>query len=173
MVVITLSFIVGVTAWTQDSYASRGINSVTNIQLDALSWKSFAVACERGDTLSGSFRLTRDGDLFIGDQTKYDNWLLGGVNFRIFSEEDFQSWNQGLNVTADFERTNIERLDWSFKIPTTGIWYIVYSNDSIFMKQIESNITHKGEINLGRLEISILLGIVAALGIGLIFKRKR
>ena len=111
-----------------------------DIVIEAISWTSFPIFCLEGDTLSGEFQLTSDGDLFPGDQTKYDNWLLGGVDFFILDDENYDLWVEESTAGPIFERESLIELEWSIEIPSSGTWYVVYSNDSIFMKQIEGSI---------------------------------
>lgn len=118
-----------------------------SILLDAVSWQEFPILCKTGDTLSGEFLLTRDGDLFIGDQTKYDNWLLGGIDFLILDEANYNLWVDGNSTTPLFERETVVKLTWSVEIPKDGLWYVVYINDSIYMKQVEGSIQHHTNSN--------------------------
>jgi hypothetical protein len=147
--------------------------SAFDISLQAVSWKAFDVDCSAGDTLSGSFKLTRDGDLFIGDQTKYDNWLLGGIDFLIMNETDFDSWIRGNSTDAKYERRSITELFWSFEVPSTGKWYIIYVNNSIYMKQIEGDISHASPSSLALpLFIVSLAATLVLLGFCLVNKKK-
>jgi hypothetical protein len=143
------------------------------ISLQAVSWKAFDFDCVVDDVLSGSFEITVDGDLFPGDQTKYDNWLLGGITFLILDEENFDLWSQGNSVVAHYERENIIELSWSFNVPSNGKWYVVYINNSVYIKRIELNINHTRvfEYNLVVI-ILVTAAISAALGLYVIKRKK-
>ena len=115
-------------------------NSSHEIILDALSWKAFPLQCAAGDTLSGEFILTNNGDIFVGDQTKYDNWLLTGIDFLILDALNYDLWINGLSISPLFEMKTIFELAWSVETPSDGLWYVIYFNDSIFIKQIDGTI---------------------------------
>jgi len=141
--------------------------------LEAVSWESIPISCLAGDTLSGEFTLTNDGDLFIGDQTKYDNWLLGGIDFLIIDATNYEFLMDDLSATSLYERKSVVKLSWSIEIPSEGIWYIVYYNDSIFMKQVEGNIQHVSQSGLTyAFVIATLLGLVALLTLIFLSKKK-
>lgn len=112
------------------------------IILDALSWKVFPLQCAAGDTLSGEFILTNNGDIFVGDQTKYDNWLLTGIDFLILNASNYDFWINGLSTSPLFEMRAVYELAWSVETPSDGMWYVIYFNDSIFIKQVDGIIYH-------------------------------
>jgi hypothetical protein len=132
--------------------------AIHDIVIEAISWISFPIMCSAGDTLSGEFRLVSNGDLFPGDQTKYDNWLLGGIDFIILDEENYDLWVDGSIATSIFEGLSLVELEWSIEIPRNGVWYVIYSNDSIYMKQIEGRIIRSGPIDI----LILLIGLVGA-----------
>jgi hypothetical protein len=145
-----------------------------SILLDAVSWKEFPILCKTGDTLSGEFLLTQDGDLFIGDQTKYDNWLLGGIDFLILDKENYSLWVGGNSTIPLFERETVVKLTWSVEIPKDGLWYVVYVNDSIYMKQVEGSIQHQTNSNpLILLSFLSIVGVAAISILSLIYKQKK
>ena len=117
-------------------------NSSHEIILDALSWKAFPLQCAAGATLSGEFILTNNGDIFVGDQTKYDNWLLTGIDFLILDESNYDLWINGLSISPLFEMKTVYELTWSVETPSDGLWYVIYFNDSIFIKQVDGIIYH-------------------------------
>ncbi|MFX1483693.1 MAG: hypothetical protein ACFFCP_10975, partial [Promethearchaeota archaeon] len=94
----------------------------------------------------------------IGDQTKYDNWLLGGVDFLILDEENYSLWRDGEPFTSLYEKETVVKLRWIVKIPHTGVWYVIYVNDSIYMKRIDSSIEHSGPND-------ILIPLVGLIGV--------
>jgi hypothetical protein len=148
-------------------------SAAQDISLQSASWKAFDISCVVGDVLSGFFKIIVDGDLFPGDQTKYDNWLLGGIDFLILDEENFNSWNQGHEVIPSYERKNVVELSWSFSVPSDGEWYVIYINNSIYMKQVEMSIDHSNtsDYSLGLILVAIFAASALA---GLyIFKRKK
>ena len=141
LLILVLSLVVAsAEAWDQTLIDYEQPMATHDILLDAVSWKSFPIMCIAGDTLSGEFELTSNGDLFIGDQTKYDNWLLTGITFLILDESNFDLWINDQPAEPLFEREGVNILTWTVKIPSDGIWYVVYFNDSIFMKQVEGSI---------------------------------
>lgn len=145
-----------------------------DLLLDSVSWESIPISCLPGDTLSGEFILTSNGDLFIGDQTKYDNWLLDGIDFLILDAANYELWIDDLPVNSFFERNGIVELEWSIEIPSEGIWYIIYNNDSIFMKQVEGNINHISQRGLTyTFVVATLLGLATLLALLFIFRKKK
>jgi hypothetical protein len=143
-----------------------------DIVIEAVSWKSFPITCSAGDTLSGEFRLVNNGDLFPGDQTKYDNWLLGGIDFLILDDENYDLWVEESIVTSIFEKHSLTELEWSIEIPHNGIWYVVYSNDSIFIKQIIGSIIRSGH-NEFLIQLIGLIGVASLLTLVLIYWKKK
>ena len=142
--------------------------------LDAISWKSISISCLAGDILSGEFMLTSNGDLFIGDQTKYDNWLLDGIDFLILDAANYELWLDDLSSTFLYEREGVFELEWSIEIPSDGTWYIIYYNDSIFMKQVEGNIQHISQSGFtDSLLIGILIGLPSLLTLIFIIRKKK
>ncbi len=112
------------------------------IILDALAWKVFPLQCAAGDTLSGEFILTNNGDIFVGDQTKYDNWLLTGIDFLILDAANYDHWISDLSAAPLFEMQTVYELAWNVETPSDGMWYVIYFNDSIFIKQVDGIIYH-------------------------------
>jgi hypothetical protein len=171
--VIFSLLIIGVDAWDNDGQSAEQLNATHDVLLDAVSWKAFSYRCAKGDTLSGEFLLIRDGALFIGDQTKYDNWLLGGIDFLILDEENYNLWIHGNKTTSLFERETVVKLTWSVEIPESGLWYVVYFNGSIYMKQIEGSIHHYAKNDPIALLVLIgLAGLAATTIVCLLYKRK-
>ncbi len=117
-------------------------SSSHKIILDALSWEAFPFHCAEGDTLSGEFILTNNGDIFVGDQTKYDNWLLTGIDFLILNASNYDLWINDLSISPLFEMRTVYELAWSVETPSDGMWYVIYFNDSIFIKQVDGIIYH-------------------------------
>ncbi len=118
--------------------------------------------------------LTSNGDLFIGDQTKYDNWLLDGIDFLILDAANYELWLDDLSSTSLYEREGVFELEWSIEIPSDGTWYIIYYNDSIFMKQVEGNIQHISQSGFtDSLLIGILIGLPSLLTLIFIIRKKK
>jgi hypothetical protein len=176
---VIVCFIISILAVGVDAsdYARSGMEHLLasqSILLDAVSWKEFPILCKTGDTLSGEFLLTRDGDLFIGDQTKYDNWLLGGIDFLILDEENYNLWVGGNLTTPLFERETVAKLTWSVEIPKDGLWYVVYFNDSIYMKQVEESIQHHTNSNpVILLSFLSIVDVATIFVLALIYKPKK
>ncbi|TFG27246.1 hypothetical protein EU528_13180 [Candidatus Thorarchaeota archaeon] len=166
--------ITGSSAIDTDSRSSFIPNSSQTVILDALSWEFTPLNCLAGDTISGEFILTNNGDLFIGDQTKYDNWLLEGIDFLILDADNYALWLDNRVVTSLFERNGVSELSWSIEIPREGLWYIVYFNDSIFMKQVEFNIQHISPSGFANtIAVVSLSGLTALLIIIFTFRKKK
>ena len=165
--------IIGVDACDNSGQSAEHLIATHDVLLDAVSWKAFSYKCAKGDTLSGEFLLIRDGDLFIGDQTKYDNWLLGGIDFLILDEENYNLWIHGNTTSSLLERETVVKLTWSVEIPKSGLWYVIYFNDSIYMKQIEESIHHYAKNNpIALLALIGLSGLAATITTCLLYKRK-
>ncbi len=174
IILVPLLLVTCVSAGETNSREDLNPSISHEIVLDALSWKAFPLQCTAGDTLSGEFILTNNGDLFIGDQTKYDNWLLDGIDFLILDAANYELWKDDLSVTSLYERKGMFELEWSIEIPTDGIWYIVYYNDSIFMKTVEGNIQHISQSGFSYpLLIVILIGLPSLLTIIFRFRKKK
>jgi len=142
------------------------------IILDAISWKAFPLQCAAGNTLSGEFILTNNGDIFVGDQTKYDNWLLTGIDFLILDASNYDLWVNGLSASPLFEMKNVYELAWSVETPSDGLWYVIYFNDSIFIKQVDGIIHHTTQNSLSF--ALIVLGVISlAFLLALTFKSHR
>ena len=143
-----------------------------DITMDASSWTSFPVSCQSGDTLSGEFVVKKDGELYPGDQTEYDLSLLTGIDFLILDEANYDRWIQDDSTTPIFEMKTLVQLTWSIEIPHEGMWYILYVNDSVYMKQIEGSIVHSGSSDIWLLAFGIAC-VVPLVGIVYTFWKKR
>ena len=143
-----------------------------DIVVEAVSWKSFPILCSAGDTLSGEFRVISNGDLFPGDQTKYDNWLLEGIDFLVLDDENYILWLEESVITPSFERYSLIELTWSIEIPHIGVWYVVYSNDSIYTNQIEGSINRTGPNDI-LIQLIGIVGVVSLLTSILIYWKKK
>ncbi len=167
IILIALMFFTPVTAASgYDSNLNRFALSSHDITMDANSWTSFQVVCQSGDTLSGEFVVKKDGELFPGDQTEYDLWLLTGIDFLILDETNYEHWIQDESAAPIFEMKTLVELTWSIEVPHEGVWYVVYVNDSIYMKQIEGSITDPGA---GRVWLTVIGMISAVPIIGIIY----
>ena len=131
--------------------------------MDPITWEAFSLQCDEGEILSGSFVVTQDGILFIGDETRYEYWLLEGIDFFICNAASYESWVDGNETNPLFIRENVSELDWSVDIPSSGEWYIVYWNDTIFMKSLEGNFYRDSDLSTPIVAVTLVVG-----GIGLI-----
>jgi hypothetical protein len=156
----------------KDSNLKRVALSTHDITMDANSWSSFPVLCQSGDTIFGEFVVKKDGELYPGDQTEYDLWLLTGIDFLILDESNYELWLQDDSATPIFEMKTLVELTWSVVLPHEGVWYIVYVNDSIYMKQVEGSITDPG---VGRVWLTVIgmISVVPIIGIIYILWKKR
>ena len=172
VLIVSLLIVSGVDAGEQDLNHQVQALSTHDITMDASSSEAFPVYCQSGDTLSGEFVVKHDGELYPGDQTEYDLSLLTGIDFVILDEENYDLWIQDETATPIFEMKTLVQLAWSVEVPHEGIWYVVYVNDSIYMKRIEGSIVHPGEGD-GWLLVFGVIGVVPILGIAYIFWKKR
>ncbi|MHA2024845.1 MAG: hypothetical protein ACW98U_02995 [Candidatus Thorarchaeota archaeon] len=171
--VITLSVAASVSAYEQDRTSNyEPLLFANEIVINPHDWDSFPIACSAGDTLSGEFLITHNGELFPGDQTEYDNWLLGGIDFYVFDEENYSSWVEGSFATPLLERLGLQELTWSIEIPYNDVWYVVYSNDSLYIIEIEESIVRSGLYDQFVLVIT-LVGIAALLSLTIFMLKKK
>ena len=173
-VVIIMLTVTHVSARSDFSLGRVEALSSDTFWIESLSWKSFALNCRAGDLLRGDFAVVQDGDLFIGDQTKYDNWLHRGIDFFICNESSYASWVDGQPVNTLISENNIHRLTWNTYIPQNGPWFIVYYNPSIYMKEIESsyiNVDSDARMLVGATVLSILVLVPAFATIRVVGKR--
>ena len=134
-----------------------------DIHLQTLSSRVFTVDCIEGEILYGEFVVTSDGDLYQGDQRKYDLWVGWGqgVDFYIFNQENYESWIDGETAVSFFERNDVNELSWSIQVDQTGLWYLVYVNDSpSYMKTVEGSINHGNNTDL---LLIALFGVVGSI----------
>jgi len=146
--------------------------STHDITMNASSYQSFPVYCLSGDTISGEFVVKHDGELYPGDQTEYDLSLLTGIDFLILDEENYNLWIKDESATPIFEMKTLVQLTWSVEVPHEGLWYIVYVNDTIYMKRIEGSIVPPNSGNEWLFALGIVGGI-PIVGIVYIFWKKR
>jgi len=171
-VVLALSVVSCVSAYEQDRSPTHELLFADEIVINAHDWESVPIQCYAGDTLSGEFLITHNGELFPGDQTEYDNWLLGGIDFSIFDEENYSSWVEGSFATPLLERPGLQQLTWSVEIPYNDVWYVVYSNDSLYIIEIEESIVRSGLYDQFVLVIA-LVGIAALLSLTVFMWKKK
>ncbi len=173
IIVVLLMFITPVTDAREHNQILKPQPLVTHdIIMDASSWTPFPVFCRSGDTLSGEFVVKKDGELYPGDQTEYDLSLLTGIDFLILDEANYDRWIQDDTATPIFEMKTLVQLTWSIEVPHEGMWYILYVNDTIYMKQIEGSIFHSGSSDVWLLVFGII-GVVPFVGVAYIFWKKR
>jgi hypothetical protein len=169
--ILTLSVATCVSAYGQDKTPIYPSLVNQDIVINPHDWESVPIQCYAGDTLSGEFMITHNGELFPGDQTEYDNWLSGGVDFFVLDEENYSLWVEGLSSIPLLEHPDLQELTWSIEIPYNGVWYVVYSNDTIYIIEIEEIIVHSGIYDQFVLVIS-LIGLAALLSLTLFIWRK-
>ncbi|MFX1369553.1 MAG: hypothetical protein ACFFAY_13225 [Promethearchaeota archaeon] len=157
--------------WSNDVAFGNPFLASSDLILDGLTWIAYDVDCREGDTLSGSFEVTCDGSLYYGDARKYDDWSLEGIEVYILDSGNFSLFTQKDPFTAVFERNNVQSLSWTFEAPSSGTWYIVYENKTVYLMTVE------GSINLPAISpttLAIALIILGAFGsLGLLFFKKR
>jgi len=170
--VLTLSVATCASAFEQDRNPNHELLFGNEIVINAHDWKSFPIQCYAGDTLSGEFLITHNGELFPGDQTEYDNWLLGGIDFYVFDEENYSSWVEGSFAAPLLECLGLQELTWSVEIPYNDVWHVVYSNDSIYIIEIEESIVRSGLYDQFVLVIA-LIGLAAILSLTIFMWKKK
>ena len=97
---------------------------------------------------------------------------LGDYDFLILDESNYELWIEELPATPIFEKMDLEELVWNVAIPHDGLWYVVYFNDSIFMKQLAGSIILSGQNDA----LFIIIGIICVgslLTITFIFWKKK
>jgi hypothetical protein len=109
--------------------------------LEAWSSQQYALDCNAHDVLSGTLQVKQDGDLFPGDQTKYDLWLIQGVSIIICNQENYNLWVNGKQATTILTKDHVSSCSWRSEVPESGRWYVVYYSDSVFRKHIEVSIS--------------------------------
>ena len=147
-------------------------SSSHRIMLDALSWVAYEVDCQDGNILSGSFKVECDGSLYVGDEQKYDDWSLEGIEFYILDAGNYSLFNEREPFETAYVRNNVLSLSWTFEIPSDGVWYIVYDNRSIYLMEIDGSANRTDDSNFMIALILITLGGISALGVILVIKRK-
>jgi hypothetical protein len=172
VLIVSLFIVSGVDAGEQDLNRQLLALSTHDITMDASSYLSFPVYCQSGNTLSGEFVVKHDGELYPGDQTEYDLSLLTGIDFLILDEENYDLWIQDESANPIFDMKTLVQLTWSVEVPHEGLWYIVYVNDSIYMKRIEGSIVHPGSMDIWLFAFGVI-GVVPIVGIAYIFWKKR
>ena len=174
IILLQISIIPRVNASYTNSEIELAYDTSHDLILDARGWVSISLHCYAGDDISGEFTLTNNGDLFIGDQTKYDNWLLDGVDFLILDAVNYELWKDNRPSSSLFEKKDVVELSWTIEIPSEGNWFIIYYNDSIFMKQIEGSIQHSSLWDLVFISmVVVLIGLATLLSTVLIFRKKK
>ncbi|MCK4568460.1 MAG: hypothetical protein KAU48_14230, partial [Candidatus Thorarchaeota archaeon] len=81
-------------------------------------------------------------------------------------------WVIGLSTSSLFEMQTVFELAWSVETPSDGLWYVIYFNDSIFIKQVDGTIYHRTQNSFSSL--LIVLGLISlAFLLALTFKFRR
>ena len=149
------------------------------IQIQTLSSKVYKVECFEGEMLYGEFEVTSDGDLYPGDERKYDLWLGwgNGVDFFVFDQYNYDDWLLGEDAISAFEKVDVISLSWSITIDESGLWYIVYVNDSpTYIKTVRSSFQHSSSSNQLLVLLLLIVGgfvIATMTGIGWRLKIKK
>jgi hypothetical protein len=121
-----------------------------------MSWNAIPVECEQEDTISGSLKSSSDGSLYFGDEQKYDNWIIEGIEFYILNYSNYVLFSESNAFNAD-----------------NGTWFVIHYNNSIYMKTIEGTIHHTYDSEPSFLIVALgLLGLVCLLSIAIFRKRK-
>lgn len=172
VLVFTLVLGTGVDAGSHESKTWMQPLISHSILIEGFSWRAYDIECQEGDTISGSFEVTCDGSLYIGDEQKYDDWSLEGIQFYIFDEGNYSLFVEDNAFKASFVRNDVLSLTWTFEVPSDGIWYIVYDNITIYLMNIDGSINYP---HISDALVVIVLGIfggLVSLGLVLLIKRK-
>ncbi|MHA1962235.1 MAG: hypothetical protein ACW99U_18685 [Candidatus Thorarchaeota archaeon] len=122
-----------------------GPRSSHDFWLGPLTHQTYTFHCQEGDTLSGSFTVTTDGDHFIYDQKKYDLWpgWGDGIDLYLLDEGNSSLWMNGEDFTALYAMNDLTTFSWSIVVARAGTLTVVYDNDSsVYGKQVEGSIVH-------------------------------
>jgi len=141
MIIFTSSIIL----WYSGTSLPSESNNHYNFVLDAMSWNAIQVDCEQEDIISGSFKSSSDGSLYFGDEQKYDNWIFVGIEFYILNHSNYVLFSDSNAFNSDYSKSNVMELSWSFIVESNDTWYVVYYNNSIYLKTIEGTINHTND----------------------------
>ncbi len=169
---LVIILVIGVDAVDDDISSQIELQESHNILVEGVSWRAYDIDCQKGDMLSGSFEVACDGSLFIGDEKKYDDWSLEGIQFYILDSVNYSLFVEGLAFVAAYARNNVLSLRWTFEVPTKGVWYIVYYNDSIYIMTVNGTLGKTDAINNFVVLTLVIIGGFTAVGWGFIIKRK-
>lgn len=128
--------------------------------LEAWSSCQYSFECNAHDILHGELEVKQDGDLFPGDQTKYDIWLIEGVNILVCNQTNYELWLSEQEATGIVNGHHVSSLSWRIEVPQSGRWYVTIYSDSIFRKHLQISISQDATLTPFSL---ILIGSVAAL----------
>ncbi len=159
-------------SWGHDPASGNPYLASHDLTLDGLTWIAYDIDCRDGDTLTGSFEVTCDGSLYFGDARKYDDWSLEGIQFYILDSGNFSLFTQKEPFTAAFERNDVQSLSWTFEAPSSGTWYIVYENKTVYLMIVEGSIILPAISPTVVAVALIILGSFGTLG-WLFFKKRR
>ena len=150
-----------------------GSTGIHDFWLDAWSSCQYPVDCNAHDVLYGNVQVKQDGDLFPGDQTKYDIWLIEGVSFFICDQHNYDLWLNGKEITTALHTDHISSLSWTLEVPETGRWYVVCYSDSIFRKHLEVSTNHVGVFTPSGLIVTVSAAAFLALAVTLAIRCSR
>jgi hypothetical protein len=170
--VLTLILIAGVDAWSHESGIWEHPLSSHDIILEGLSWIAYDIECQKGDEISGSFDVTCDGSLYIGDEQKYDDWSLEGIQFLILDESNYSLFIESEAFETAFITNDVVSLSWTFEVPRDGTWFIIYDNNTIYLMNIVGSFGLVGESSILMIIVLFVLGGLGSLGIAFMIKRK-
>jgi hypothetical protein len=144
-----------------------------DIWLEAWSSCQYPVDCNAHDVLYGNVRVKQDGDLFPGDQTKYDIWLIEGVSFFVCDQHNYDFWLDGKEITTVLHADHTSSLSWTLDVPETGRWYVVCYSDAIFRKHLEVSINRVGVFTPAGLIVTVSAAAFLALAVTLAIRCSR
>jgi hypothetical protein len=140
--------------------STREPDSVFGIMLEPITWWSQRVDLQKGLLIQGEFSASTDGSLYPGDEQKYDNWAPIRIEFFILSEENYLLFIENEAVSANFIIEDASAGSWQFEIPSTGTWYLVYRNPTIYMVSVQGRFAI---VNAGSIALLVVGGAASAI----------
>lgn len=154
------------------SYTNQ-LQSEYELIIDAFSWEMIPINCHEGDIVSGQFQVSSDGSLYPGDEQKYDDWTQEDIHFYIMNESNYFLFQEDQEFSAAYSRLDVSELQWSFRIPTEGRWYLIFYNDSIYMMKLTGSVSDSYDYIPILLMIGFLSILVILIGSTLYLKKWR
>jgi hypothetical protein len=157
---------------SQDATRQRNALVTHSTILDAFSWTAYDFECARGDVISGWFNVACDGSLYTGDEQKYDDWSLEGIQFYVLDEYNYSRFLRGESFVACVAKHDVLGSSWSFIAQHDGTMYVIYENNTVHLMSVEGSIDQSGSPVAMLIIVSSIIASVALLGAALIIRRR-